>query len=102
MQKFVFSGNDERKDSKESFDGVRSQKEIRFKAGDNFDKICKTKPATFLSPEDSNCMDESQSSTNQKNGVLSRLDPYDKSRVSERNLMTMECFQKTNCVVLVV
>ena len=32
-------------------------------------------------------MDESQSSTNQKNGVLSRLDPNDKSRVSERNFV---------------
>ena len=82
----VFSGNYERKDSKESFDCVRSHKGIRFKAGDNFDKICKAKPATFLSPEDSNCTDESQSSTNQKNGVLSRLDPNDKSRVFERNL----------------
>ena len=32
-------------------------------------------------------MDESQSSTNQKNGVLSRLDPSDKSRVSEGNFV---------------
>ena len=66
---------------------MRSQKGLCFKAGDNFDKICKTKPATFLSPEDSNCMDESQSSKNQKNDGLSRLNPNDKSRVSERNFV---------------
>ena len=32
-------------------------------------------------------MDKSQSSTNQKSSVLSRLDPNDKSRVSERNFV---------------
>ena len=50
-------------------------------------KICNAKPATFLSPEDSNCMDESESSTKQKNGVLPRLDSNNKSRLSERDFV---------------
>ena len=61
LQKSVVSGNDDKRDSKKSFDGVRSQKGIRFKAEDNFRNICNTtKPVALLSPEDLNCMDKSQ------------------------------------------
>jgi len=82
QQKSVFSGNDEKRESKRSFNGVRSQKGIHFKAEDNFGKICNTtKPAILLSPEDSNCVDNSQSS-NQRNSVLFHLEPND-----ERNFV---------------
>ena len=43
---------------------------------------------------------KSQSSTKQRNGVLSCLDPNNKSRVSERILM--ECCQIMNCLVPVM
>ena len=86
LQKFVSSGKGE-KNSKKNFDVVHSQKGICCKAGDNFKKFCKAKPATFLSHEDSNCMDESQSSTKQRNGVLSRLDPINKYRLSEKDFV---------------
>ena len=82
QQKSVFSGNDEKRDSKRSSNGVRSQKGIHFKAEDNFGKICNTtKPATLLSPEDSNCVDKSQSS-NQRKSVSFHFEPND-----ERNFV---------------
>ena len=88
LQKSVFSGNDDKRDSKKSFDGVRSQKGIRFKAEDNFGKICNTtKPATLLSPEDSNCMDKSQSSTSQRNSLFFCFGPNNKPTISERNFV---------------
>ena len=62
----------------------QNKKGICFKTGDNFGKFCKAKPATFFSLEDLNCMDESQSSTKQRNGVFSCLDSYNKSRLSWR------------------
>ena len=40
LQKFVFSGNDEKRDSKENFDVLRSQKGICNKAGVNYGKNC--------------------------------------------------------------
>ena len=64
LQKFVFSDNDEKRDSKENFDVLRSKKGICPEFGDNYGKICNAKPATFLSPENKNCMDERQSFTN--------------------------------------
>ena len=82
---FVFSGYDKKRDSKLNFDVLRSQKRITFKAGDNYGKICNVKPATFLSPEDSNCLGASQTSTKQRNGELCHLDPNKISRLSKRN-----------------
>ena len=78
------------------------RKEICFKAGDNFGKICNAKPATFFSPEDSNCMDESQSYVKQRKCVLSSLGPNNKSRLSERDFVTMKYRERMNCVALVV
>ena len=63
-----------------------SQKEISYKAGDNYGKICNATPATFLSSEDSNYIDGSQN-TKQRNSVLSRLDPNNKSGLSERDFV---------------
>jgi len=47
-----------RKEIQRKIDVVHSKKGKCFKAGDNFGKIYNTKPATFLSPEDSHCMNE--------------------------------------------
>ena len=86
LQKSVFSSN--KRDYKKSSDGVRFQKGIRFKAEDDFEKICSTtKPATLLSAEDSNCIDKSQSSTSQRNSVLFGLEPNSKPTISERNVV---------------
>ena len=41
----------------------------------------------ILSIEDSNCTDESQSFTMKRNGVLSHLDPNNKSRLSKRDFV---------------
>ena len=67
LQKFVFSSNDEKRDSKVNFDVLRSQKGTSFKSGVNYNKICNAKSATFFSPEDSNCMGASQSYRKQRN-----------------------------------
>ena len=75
LQKFVFSDNDEKRDYKENFYVLRSQKVISDKAGDKYSKICNANPDTFLSLEDSSCMGASQSSKKQRNGVSYRLDP---------------------------
>ena len=99
QQKFVFYGNDEKRDSEGNFDVLRSQKGICFKTEDNFGKTCNAKPATFISPEDSNCMDESQPSTKQRNVVLSRLILIISVGYLKKILLTMECRQRMNCVV---
>ena len=57
------------------------------KAGDNYSKICNAKPASFLSPEDSNQLAARQSSTKQTNGVLSRLDSNNNFELSERDFV---------------
>ena len=88
QQKSVFSGNDEKRDSKRSSNGVRSQKGIHFKAEDNFGKICNTtKPATLLSPEDSNCVDKSQSS-NQRKSVSFHFEPNDERNFVDDGVLT--------------
>ena len=84
LQKFVFSGNDEKRDSKENFYVQCSQKGICFKDGDYSGKI-ETQNQLLLSPEDSNYIDESQSSTKQRNCVLSCLNPNNKSRLFQKD-----------------
>ena len=70
-----------------NFNDLRSQKGISFNGGDYYGKICTSNAATFVSHEDSNCMDKSQSSTKQRNDVLSCLDPNNKCRLSERDFV---------------
>ena len=84
------------------FDFMRSKKGICFKAVDIFSKFLKAKPATFLPYKDSKSMADDQSSTKQRNDVMSRLDPINKSRLSERDFVDDGCRQRMNCVVLVV
>ena len=62
LQNCVFSGNDEKRDFQENDAVPCSQKVVNDKVGDNNSKICNGKPATCLSPEDSNCMGAAQSS----------------------------------------
>ena len=73
-----------------NFNDLRSQKGISFNGGDYYGKICISNAATFVSHEDSNCMDKSQSSTSQENTVLFRSEPNDESTISERNFVDNE------------
>ena len=77
-----------------NFNDLRSQKGISFNGGDYYGKICTSNAATFVSHEDSNCMDKSQSSTKQRNDVLSCLDPNNKCRLSERDFVEDRVYSK--------
>ena len=83
LQKFVFSGNGEKKIFKENFDVQPFQKVISDETEDKYSKIYHAKPASFLLAEDSNFKGVSQSSTKRRNGVWSRLDPNNKPGLSE-------------------
>ena len=102
LQEFIFFGNDKKRNSNENLDVVRSQKGICLKAKDNLSKIGNAKPATFLTPDNSNCMMKANLLQSREMVNCLVLILLQNLGYLKEIFLTMECRRKMTCVVLVV